>query len=103
VVKIAGKRVDLAEIREKLLQFDEVEEALVLALPEAQGRRQEIVALVVGTLDREKIRQRLADCLEPYALPRHILQVDRIPVTPAGKIDRRQIEELLQSRKTGTL
>jgi len=103
VVKIAGKRVDLAEIREKLRQFEEVEEALVLALPEAQGRRQEIVALVVGTLDREKIRQRLADCLEPYALPRHILQVDRIPVTPAGKIDRRQIEELLQSRKTGTL
>jgi len=99
VVKVAGKRVDLAEIREKIQQFEEVEEALVLALPGAQGRRQEIVALVVGSLDREAIRQRLIDCLEPYALPRRIVRLERIPVTPAGKIDRRQIEELLHRKK----
>jgi len=101
VVKVAGKRVDLAEIREKLKQFEEVEDALVLALPEAQGHRHEIVALVIGSLDRKEIRQRLADCLEHYALPRRILRVERIPVTPAGKIDRRRIEELLHNEKNG--
>ncbi len=99
VVKIAGKRVDLAEVQEKIRQIKEVEEALVLTLPEVSGRRQEIVALVVGSLDRQTIRQHLADCLESYALPRHILLVENIPVTPAGKIDRRQIDELLQSRE----
>jgi acyl-coenzyme A synthetase/AMP-(fatty) acid ligase len=99
VVKVAGKRVDLAEIREKLKKMDEVEDALVLALPEAQGRRLEIVALVVSSLDREQIRQRLADSLEPYAIPRRIVQVEHIPVASTGKIDRRQIEELLHRGK----
>ncbi|OPY85076.1 MAG: Long-chain-fatty-acid--CoA ligase [Syntrophus sp. PtaU1.Bin208] len=100
VVKIAGKRVDLAEVQEKIQQIKGVQEALVLALPEASGRRQEIVALVVGSLDRQMIRQHLGDCLEPYAMPRHILRVAGIPVTPAGKIDRRRIEEMLPSRKS---
>jgi len=99
VVKVAGKRVDLAEIREKLKQFEEVEDALVLALPDVQGGRLEIVALVVGSLNREQIRKRLANCLEHYALPRRILRVERIPATPAGKIDRRRIEELLHQEQ----
>lgn len=99
VVKVAGKRVDLAEIREKLKKIDEVEDALVLALPEAQGRRLEIVALVVASLEREQIRQQLAYFLEPHAMPRRIVQVEQIPITSTGKIDRRHIEELLQLEK----
>ncbi len=95
IVKVAGKRVDLAEIREKILLLPGMEDALVLTLPEIRGRRLEIVALVVGSLDREEIRQRLAEILESYALPRRILPVESIPATPTGKIDRRRIEELL--------
>jgi acyl-CoA synthetase (AMP-forming)/AMP-acid ligase II len=50
VVKVAGKRVVLAEIRGKAQEDRDVQDALVLALPEAQGRRLEIVALVVSSL-----------------------------------------------------
>jgi acyl-coenzyme A synthetase/AMP-(fatty) acid ligase len=37
--------------------------------------------------------------IEPYAVPRRFVAVDKIPVTPTGKYDRKEIEEILKSGK----
>lgn len=92
VVKVGGKRVDLAAVRNLLLQHDGVGEALVTALPVGRARENLIVAVVEGDVSLAALNALLEADLEPYARPRRIRIVDRMPVTPAGKYDRRQIE-----------
>lgn len=92
ITKVGGKRVDLEEIRGAITQLKGVTECLVLALPEAGGREHRIVALVAGeAVDAEAIRAALAARFEPYALPRAIKTIDRLPVRDNGKVDREAV------------
>jgi hypothetical protein len=65
----------------------------VLALPRAgPGKRDRCGGRSgvksIQDLDVVAIRQALADKVEPYALPRRMVTVDKIPMSAAGKYDR---------------
>ena len=92
VVKVGGKRVDLAAVRTLLLEHARVNEALVTALSVGNGRENLIVAVVEGSAGLDELNALIETRLEPYARPRRIKIVKRIPVTAAGKYDRQQIE-----------
>ena len=96
IVKIGGKRVDLEEVREKILSLPDVADALILALPGNTGRENEIAALLEGTIPPRQVREHLARQLEPYALPRHIRVAGQIPRNAMGKYDMEAILELFQ-------
>jgi acyl-coenzyme A synthetase/AMP-(fatty) acid ligase len=88
IVKVGGKRVDLEGVQACLQNLPGVRDALVLALPSAKGRENEIAAVVEGDVDMSAIRRALAGKVEPYALPRRMLKVAHIPMSAAGKYDR---------------
>jgi acyl-coenzyme A synthetase/AMP-(fatty) acid ligase len=88
IVKVGGKRVDLEGVQACLKELPGITDALVLSLPAGRGRENEIVAVVEGDADVAKIRSALAETVEPYALPRRIVAVDKIPMSAAGKYDR---------------
>ena len=71
-----------------------IADALVIALPAGRSRENEIVALVEGEVDTVTIRKALASDVEPYALPRRILIVDKLPMSAAGKYDRQAAADL---------
>lgn len=96
IVKIGGKRVDLAEIEAKIKNISGVGDAVVISLPVPQGRENDISALVVSSVGESDIRRHLSMVLEPYAIPRRIRLIDSIPVTAAGKHNRKAIERLLK-------
>jgi acyl-coenzyme A synthetase/AMP-(fatty) acid ligase len=97
ITKVAGKRVDLEEIRALIKQQPNVADCVVLALAEAGGREHRIVALVAGeAVDTEALRRVLAVRFEPYALPRAIKTVSRLPMKENGKYDRAAIVRLFQ-------
>lgn len=57
-----------------------------------------LVALVVpATLDTCSLRQRANAQLSAFHVPDRILAVERLPLSPNGKIDSRKIEELVRS------
>ena len=61
ITKVAGKRVDLEEIRGLIKAQPGVTDCLVLALAETSGREHRIVALVEGrAVDMEAIQKNLA-------------------------------------------
>lgn len=95
IVKIAGKRVDLEEIREKIRRIHGVTDACVTALPLNGAHRVRIAALVATDLAAGKIRSAIRSMDEPYGLPRRIRVVKTIPVLPNGKIDRQRVDQLL--------
>jgi acyl-coenzyme A synthetase/AMP-(fatty) acid ligase len=98
VVKVGGRRVDLEAVKEQIKKTPGVRDALVLSLPEGTGRENQIVAVVEGDLDAATLHQELAARLEPYARPRGIKVVEKMPMTAAGKFDRKTIERLFASR-----
>jgi len=95
IVKIAGKRVDLDEIREKIRRIPGVHDAYVMAAPVNGARQAEIAALVASNLPARTLRAAIRSMDDPYGRPRRIRVVKTIPVLSNGKIDRQRIEQLL--------
>ncbi|SEG14518.1 amino acid adenylation domain-containing protein [Nonomuraea solani] len=90
-VKIAGNRIELGEVEAALRAQPEIAQAVVAA-PETGGRRT-LVGYVVpedgGTEpDPGALRERLRAALPEYMVPSALVVMERIPLTPNGKVDR---------------
>jgi acyl-coenzyme A synthetase/AMP-(fatty) acid ligase len=92
IVKVAGKRVDLEEVKNKIILLENVADAVVISIDSRGGRENEIWALVSGNVEPQELRRQIIAVLEPWAVPRRIRVVDHIPVSPTGKYDKKEIE-----------
>lgn len=97
IVKVAGKRVDLAEIQEKIKGLDGVADAKVFSIQSESGRQNEIAAIVATALGEQELRARISRVLEPHYVPRHVKTVRKLPSLPSGKIDRDYLEKIFLS------
>jgi len=97
VVKVGGQRVTLPEIEKALAGLDQVENAVVLAVPSQSGRGQEIIALVASKRPADEILRELRGQLPSPSWPRRLRCVEAIPITPTGKRDRAAILQILES------
>ncbi|HNY49217.1 MAG TPA: long-chain fatty acid--CoA ligase [Smithella sp.] len=99
VVKVAGKRVDLLDVQNKIKTLPTVNDAFVLALSSDTGRETDIAAVVACDLTETHLKKLMMDIMEPYAVPRLIKIVPSITRTATGKIDRRRIEKFFSNVK----
>jgi acyl-coenzyme A synthetase/AMP-(fatty) acid ligase len=97
IVKVAGKRVDLLDVQNKILTLPSVIDALVIALPAENGRESVIAAVVACKLNEHQLKKLMLEKLEPYAMPRRIKIVSSIARATTGKIDRGKIEQIFLS------
>jgi acyl-coenzyme A synthetase/AMP-(fatty) acid ligase len=95
IVKIAGKRVDLEEIREKIKRLPGVRDAYVTAVPLKRARQEEIAALVVSDLPARSLRAAIRSMDESPGRPKRIRIVGAIPILPNGKVDHERVDRLL--------
>jgi acyl-coenzyme A synthetase/AMP-(fatty) acid ligase len=97
IVKVGGKRVALEGVEARIKALPFIRDAYVLSLSSRSMREAEIVCLVVPEREGcpEDLREFLGSILEPSELPRRVLRVQQIPLTPAGKRDRERAERLL--------
>ncbi|SIR86494.1 non-ribosomal peptide synthase domain TIGR01720/amino acid adenylation domain-containing protein [Aquipseudomonas alcaligenes] len=92
-VKIRGFRIELGEIESQLLALEGVQEAAVIARETPTGKQ--LVGYVVakdGT-DANVLRSELAKVLPDYMVPAQIIALEKLPLTPAGKLDRAALPE----------
>lgn len=101
MVKIRGYRVEITELESALKQIDGVSDAAAATFEDAAGALQ-ISAFVVGKphLDLAEIRQKLSRKLPPQMLPQSLQQIDILPTTPNGKIDRKHLPKPIPSSTT---
>ena len=92
-VKIAGRRLDLAEVEKALLALPGVRAACVLPHPQ---RPDALVAAVASNHTGAELRAELAARMAPWKIPAHILPLPELPVTERGKLDRHAVEALLR-------
>jgi amino acid adenylation domain-containing protein len=102
-VKIRGYRIELGEIEAALNQHEAVRETVVVAREDAPGEKRLVCYLVwVGgesvTLEVDGLREFLRRKLPDYMIPSAFVTLERIPLTPNGKVDRRALPAPVQTR-----
>ncbi|NIM17931.1 MAG: amino acid adenylation domain-containing protein, partial [Candidatus Aminicenantes bacterium] len=91
-VKIRGFRIELGEIENLLLNKEEIKEAVVLAREDKPGDKYLCAYISAGKeLDHSGLRDSLVGILPDYMVPSYFIQLERIPLTANGKIDRRAL------------
>lgn len=91
-VKIRGFRIELGEIENALLMHTAVREATVTALQNNAGQNFLCAYLVARTsVTTEQLRQHLADSLPDYMVPAEFVLLEKMPLNPSGKVDRKQL------------
>ncbi|MFI5361734.1 MAG: Pls/PosA family non-ribosomal peptide synthetase [Elusimicrobiota bacterium] len=90
-VKIRGYRVELGEIEAALAEQPDVLAAAASVHAESQRIAAYVVPRAGRTIDREALRKALAARLPPYMLPAFLDETASLPLTTAGKIDRRAL------------
>ncbi|MFD5765410.1 amino acid adenylation domain-containing protein [Streptomyces sp. NPDC127049] len=91
-VKIRGNRVETGEVQNALAAVPGVRDALVVDHTDA-ARGTVLVAHYVAAdeLDPVALRTALERRLPAFMIPAYFLRIDRIPLTPNGKADRRAL------------
>ncbi|MCT2347628.1 amino acid adenylation domain-containing protein, partial [Niallia taxi] len=93
-VKIRGFRIELGEIETQLLSYSQVKEAVVAAKEDDQGQKF-LCAYIVSheTLDKAKLKAYLKRSLPDYMIPTYMMEIDAIPLTNNGKVNRTALPE----------
>ncbi|MEC0184782.1 non-ribosomal peptide synthetase [Paenibacillus peoriae] len=95
-VKVRGFRIELGEVENALMSHPAIQEAVVTV---NQNKEQESVLCAYIVLHSEEtpsitvIHEHAAKLLPYYSVPSYFMFLDRIPLTPNGKTDRRALPE----------
>jgi amino acid adenylation domain-containing protein len=89
-VKIRGYRIELGEIEAQLRKHDSIQEVVVIAREHEHGEKYLCAYLTsreeVGV---SKLRQFLLGSLPEYMIPSYFVSLEKIPLTPNGKVDKK--------------
>lgn len=98
-VKIRGYRIELGEIEKYLDQIDGLKSALVTV--EKNSENESFLYAYVCADEKIEgiaIREQLQKWLPDYMMPNQFVQVDEFPLTVNGKVDRKALKELRESK-----
>jgi acyl-coenzyme A synthetase/AMP-(fatty) acid ligase/acyl carrier protein len=91
-VKVRGYRIELGEVETQLRSHDQISD-VVAAVKEKEGINFLFAYIVIE--DEEKVaglRDYLADKLPFYMIPTYFVPIEKIPLTPNGKVDRKALD-----------
>lgn len=91
-VKIAGRRIDLSEVSERLRRLPGVREVWVGVRP---GNEPVLGAVVATDRTAGELRAALVTDTAAWKIPRKWVVVDALPLTPRGKTDTRTLQAMV--------
>ena len=93
-VKIRGHRVDVAEVEAALLDHAAVKEAVVVAQDDPRNEKRLVAYLAQNPtegLSGDELRNFMGLRLPDYMIPSAFVWLDRLPLSPDGKVDRQTL------------
>ncbi len=100
-IKVGGEMVSLVRVEEELEKLlpQGVACCVVEFADETKGAR--VVAAVTDKIDERKVLKQLAGHLPNIAMPKHFVVINELPKMGSGKIDFRQVTELVKEHLKG--
>jgi amino acid adenylation domain-containing protein/non-ribosomal peptide synthase protein (TIGR01720 family) len=101
-VKIRGFRIELEKIESRLLEIELVKEAVVVVLEDEFAGSSLCGYVVAGKeLLSIELKKELRESLPDYMIPLYFVQLDELPLSSNGKIDRKALPKPDSSIGTG--
>lgn len=97
-VKIRGFRIELEDIKATLESLEEIKECAI-TIHYDKTEEKSIVAYVVSeqTLNLNDVKAKVSQKLPKYMIPAYFVQIDKIPITRNGKLDKRSLPEIVMT------
>lgn len=91
-VKLRGYRVELGEIESIIDRFNGVKQSVVVAREDTPGLIQLVGYLLSdGKIDETALRAEMLKTLPDYMVPQFFVTLDKLPLTPNKKVDRKAL------------
>ncbi len=90
-IKHMGHRIELGEIEHALDKVEEVQRSCCIY----DQVKNKIVCFYQGDIDKRSLSRQLANWLPAYMVPNRFRQVESMPISRHGKVDRNALKELL--------
>lgn len=102
-VKINGFRIEIGEIENKLRSFEGISEAIVLERLDKEENKN-LCAYIVSSRKYTviELKEQLERTLPNYMIPAYFVNIEKLPLSPNGKLDRKALLELPLNMITGT-
>lgn len=93
MVKIRGARIETREVEEVLVSLNEIEEVVVLARGEEENKY--LIAYYISEKKQDKsvLRNFLSQNIPDFMVPSHYIQIEKMPLTLNGKLDKNALPE----------
>ncbi|HEX7765095.1 MAG TPA: AMP-binding protein [Nitrospira sp.] len=102
-INIAGHRVSLGDLNQKLLEIEGVQDGVFFLPDEGADLVTRLIACVVAPGKTvEEIQQALRRSIDPVFLPRPLLLVPRLPRNDTGKLPREALLKLAEQQAEGS-
>ncbi|MBF4485710.1 non-ribosomal peptide synthetase, partial [Flavobacterium sp. CSZ] len=94
-LKIRGHRIELGEIESVLAAFSNELIKVVVEAKEQKGEKVLVAYYVsIEEVNKRELRTYLQDKLPLYMIPNYYVEVEKIPLTTNGKVDRKALPEV---------
>ncbi len=94
-VKLRGLRVELDEIEKVLNSYPNITRSIILVKTnQVDGDYLAAYFTASKEIDKDDLTKHMAKSLTPYMIPKVMMQLDKIPLTPNGKIDKKALPEI---------
>ncbi|MGL5148945.1 MAG: amino acid adenylation domain-containing protein, partial [Clostridium sp.] len=100
-IKIRGYRIEINEIANKIMEHKGVKDVVVVTKTDGNNNNTKLIAYVVldEEIDVKELKNKLSVELPPYMIPAHFMVIEKIPLTNNGKVDKRNLPEIVEVEK----
>lgn len=88
-IKIRGYRIELGEIENRIIHFPDIENAIVVS--DSENKYLSCYYVSTNDIKISKLISYLLKYLPNYMIPAYFKKIDKIPLTPNGKVDRKSL------------
>ena len=99
-IKIAGRRIELGELEASLRTIKNLDDIIIVPVKDFENRVKKLIGYTMNNITQEEIshyRKESSKNIESIFFPKNIIHIDKFPMTPSGKTDRKQLEAIAKN------
>ena len=99
-IKIKGNRIEPGEIENRLRQYKDIKEAVVIDVELNSVKELAAFLIAQAGTDVAKLKKFLLEFLPEYMIPGHFLFIEKMPLTQNGKINKNELRKLVVAKSS---